>query len=87
MVFGVICALLGGLWLLQGLGIVHVRPILCFAGCAAIQGLSPAWAVIGAVTLAISVLLLFWSLKRQQDVLFETNALADQLDSKGKTKS
>jgi 2-hydroxy-6-oxonona-2,4-dienedioate hydrolase len=58
-------ALLGGLWLLQGLGIVNVRPILCFVDCAAIQGPSPTWAVIGAVTLATSGLLIFWSSKRR----------------------
>ena len=38
LVFGVIAVLLGGIWLLQGLGIVLVRPILCFADCVPIQG-------------------------------------------------
>ena len=64
LVFGIISALLGGLWLLQGLGLVHVRPILCFAECVAIQGPSSTWAVIGVVTLAVSGLVIFWSLKR-----------------------
>jgi hypothetical protein len=64
LVFGFVFALLGGLWLLQGLGIVHVRPILCFADCAPIQGPSLMWVVTGAVTLAISGLIIFWSLKR-----------------------
>jgi hypothetical protein len=63
MVFGVISALLGGLWLLQGLGIVHLRPILCFADCAAIQGSSLAWAVIGAIALAVGGIVIFWALK------------------------
>ncbi len=62
-VFGVIFALLGGLWLLQGLGIVHIRPILCFADCTAIQGPSPTWVVTGTITLAISGLLFFWSIR------------------------
>jgi hypothetical protein len=39
--------LLGGLWLLQGLGLVQMRPILCFADCEPIQGASATWAVIG----------------------------------------
>ena len=64
LVFGIVFALLGGLWLLQGLGIVRVRPILCFADCAAIQGPSPTWVVIGVVTVAISGLLIFWSMQR-----------------------
>lgn len=53
LVFGIIALLLGGLWLLQGLGIVHLRPILCFADCAPVQGPSVAWAVTGAIALAI----------------------------------
>ena len=64
LVFGIVLALLGGLWLLQGLGLVHVRPILCFAECVAIQGPSSTWAIIGAVILVISGLVIFWSLKR-----------------------
>jgi hypothetical protein len=53
LVFGVIAALIGGLWLLQGLGVVQIKPILCFANCAPVQGPSTKWAVIGAVTVAI----------------------------------
>jgi hypothetical protein len=53
LVFAVIAILLGGLWLLQGLGIVQIKPILCFADCAPVQGPSTRWAVIGAVTVAI----------------------------------
>lgn len=44
--------LLGGLWLLQGLGLVQVKPILCFADCEPLQGPSAAWAVIGFLVLA-----------------------------------
>jgi 2-hydroxy-6-oxonona-2,4-dienedioate hydrolase len=63
-ILGFILLLLGGLWLLQGLGIVHVRPILCFADCAPMQGPSPTWAAIGAITLTTSGLLILWSSKR-----------------------
>jgi hypothetical protein len=63
-ILGFILLLLGGLWLLQGLGIVHVRPILCFADCAPIQGPSPTWVVIGVVTLAMSGLVILWSWTR-----------------------
>jgi hypothetical protein len=61
MIAGVIGVLLGGLWLLQGLGVVHVRPILCFADCAPIQGPSSTWAAIGIVFLAGGVFAIFYS--------------------------
>jgi hypothetical protein len=56
---GLVMALLGGLWLLQGLGIVQMRPILCFADCAFIQGRSTTWTAVGAVVLAIGGYLIF----------------------------
>ncbi len=59
-VFSVIAMLLGGLWLLQGLGILHLRPLLCFADCAPVQGPSAQWAVIGAITLAVGGLGVVW---------------------------
>ena len=60
-IFGVIAVLLGGLWLLQGLGILQVRPILCFADCAPVQGPSPTWAIVGALTIVIGGLAVLWS--------------------------
>ena len=33
--------------MLQGLGDMQVRPILCFANCEPIQGASRAWAIAG----------------------------------------
>jgi hypothetical protein len=62
---GLIAALLGGLWLLQGLGIVHLRPILCFADCVPVQGPSATWAVIGAVVLVAGGAVMLWSLRRR----------------------
>ena len=64
LVLGIIAVLLGGLWLLQGLGIVQVRPILCFADCAPIQGPSLTWAVVGAVALVVGGFGIVWSRKR-----------------------
>ena len=58
--FSVVAMLLGGLWLMQGLGIVHLRPLLCFADCAPVQGPSAQWAVIGAITLAVGGLGVVW---------------------------
>lgn len=63
-IFSIIAALLGGLWLLQGLGIVHLRPILCFADCAPVQGPSALWAVVGAIALIVGGLGFVWSRKR-----------------------
>ena len=64
-VVGVICILLGGLWLLQGLGVVHIRPILCFADCEPIQGASRAWAIIGLLTITVGAIAIFFSLKKR----------------------
>lgn len=60
LVLSVIAMLLGALWLLQGLGLVHLRPILCFADCTPIQGPSTTWAVIGAVAVLIGGSGVFW---------------------------
>ena len=49
LVAAVITVLLGALWMLQGLGVVHLRPILCIANCEPIQGASPTWAIVGAL--------------------------------------
>ncbi len=67
LVFGVIAVLLGGLWLLQGLGIVQMTPILCFADCATIQGPSLTWAAIGAATLAVGGFGIVRSWRRRSD--------------------
>lgn len=64
LICGVIAVPLGGLWLLQGLGIVHLRPILCFAECASLQGPSITWAIVGAVTLAAGGIGVAWSRRR-----------------------
>jgi hypothetical protein len=63
---GLVAVLLGGLWLLQGLGIVHLRPILCFADCAPLQEPSTTWAIIGGVTLAVGCVAMFWSMQRHK---------------------
>jgi hypothetical protein len=67
LIVGAMCALLGGLWLFQGLGLVHVRPILCFADCAPIQGASTTWAIVGAVFLAGGVLAIVRSRRRRRE--------------------
>lgn len=49
LLLGPLIAMLGGLWVLQGLGLVHLQPILCLADCAPLQGPSRVWASIGAI--------------------------------------
>ncbi len=63
-VSGIIAVLLGGLWLLQGSGLVKLRPILCFADCAPIQGPSSTWAIIGAVLIVAGGLAVLWSSRK-----------------------
>ena len=63
LIAGTISLLLGGLWLLQGLGVVHVRPILCFADCAPIQGASSTWAIVGLLFVTAGVAAIFYALR------------------------
>lgn len=65
LLFGLFAVLLGGLWLLQGLGIVHLRPLLCFADCEPVQGPSASWAVIGALVFTGGASVVWWSSKRR----------------------
>ena len=62
---GLAVALLGTLWLLQGLGLIHIRPILCFANCAPIQEASTTWAIAGAVALTVGGAVMFWCFERR----------------------
>ena len=64
LVFGIAAILLGGLWLLQGLGVVQVQPILCFADCAHIQGPSNTWPAFGALALVLGILAIILSRRR-----------------------
>jgi hypothetical protein len=61
LVVGLISLLLGGLWLLQGLGLAHIRSILCFANCARVQGASTAWAVTGALMLTAAAIAIYFA--------------------------
>ncbi len=52
---GAIVALLGMLWVVQGLGIVQIGPVLCVADCEPITGRSAQWTVIGAIALFVGI--------------------------------
>jgi hypothetical protein len=68
LIFGVICVLLGSLWLLQGLNLVHIEPVACVAECETIEEFSPLWAIIGFVVVAVGALALRYGLKRHPQI-------------------
>ena len=65
LLFGLVAVFLGGLWLLQGVGVVQLRPLLCFADCEPVQGPSASWAVIGALVFTAGAAVVWWSSKRR----------------------
>jgi hypothetical protein len=64
LLLGAVGVLLGGLWLVQGLGLVTIAPILCVADCEPLEGPAPLWAVIGAVVLAAGAYAVYRTIKR-----------------------
>jgi hypothetical protein len=65
LVVGIVAVLLGGLWLVQGLGLVHIEPIACVAECETLDGPSPMWAGIGSVVFVAGALAIRWGLRRR----------------------
>lgn len=55
LILGVVLTLLGGLWTLQGLGVVTLEPILCVAACEPVQGPSSTWVAIGVAMIVLSM--------------------------------
>lgn len=66
-ILGVMALLLGGLWLLQGLGLVTIPPILCVAECTPLEGASVGWAVAGFVLAALGTVMLVLGFRRRPD--------------------
>ena len=64
LVLGMIAVLLGGLWLVQGLGLVTIPPILCVAECEALTGPSTVWAVSGLALLLVGVAVIVLARRR-----------------------
>lgn len=58
---------LGALWSVQGAGIVHLKPILCVADCAELQGESGQWLATGLVTVVIGVCLWLFARRRTRN--------------------
>ncbi len=63
-VVGLVLAMLGLLWFLQGTGRVRICPVLCFADCECVTGGSRFWEIAGAITFAIGVILASVSVRR-----------------------
>jgi hypothetical protein len=65
MTFAVIAIFLGGFWFLQGVGMLNVCPILCFADCACIEGGSRSWSIVGAIFLITGIFTMIITTKRK----------------------
>jgi hypothetical protein len=63
-IIGIILAFFGLLWFLQGIAILNLCPVLCFADCECITGGSLLWEIAGAITLIIGIAIVYLSLKR-----------------------
>ncbi|MHA6692575.1 hypothetical protein [Devosia sp. A449] len=66
LIVGVVCVFLGSLWLVQGLGLVTIPPILCVAECETIEGPAPGWALSGLVVAAAGVAAIFYALRKRR---------------------
>lgn len=65
LISGALAVALGGLWLLQGLGIVQIDPVMCVGECEPLEGPSPVWAIAGAIVVAVGGAAVFWGIKRR----------------------
>jgi hypothetical protein len=65
LILGVLAVLLGGLWLVQGLGLVQIEPIACVAECEALEGPSMTWAGIGFALAMAGALAIMYALRRR----------------------
>jgi len=65
-IVGVIAIFLGGLWLVQGLGLVTIKPVACIAKCEALEGPSVVWAIIGGVVVIAGAGLVGFGLRRRR---------------------
>jgi hypothetical protein len=62
-IFGLLLALLGGLWFLQGIAAIQVCPLLCVADCECHSGGSIVYALLGALCLAGGLTLLLTAVR------------------------
>ena len=60
---GVIMALLGLMWFLQGAGILLLCPVLCVMDCECVTGGSPFWEAAGPITSVIGIVIIIVSIR------------------------
>lgn len=65
-VFSILAILLGGFWFLQGVGVLNVCPILCFADCDCVEGGSRFWSLVGAIVLIVGIITIFITWKNKK---------------------
>lgn len=58
LLLGTILSLLGLLWILQGVDVVRIQPVLCAADCQPITGGSIGWLTAGVVTVVLGLIVL-----------------------------
>ena len=61
---GVIVALLGLLWFLQGAGILRLCPVLCVMDCECLMSGSQFWEAAGAIVFIIGIMIVGVSVRR-----------------------
>lgn len=63
-ILGALVALLGALWVVQGLGIIQMDAIFCVADCGPITGKSVQWTVSGVLALFAGIVTVRAGLRR-----------------------
>ena len=64
---------LGALWSVQGAGIVHIKPVLCVADCAELEGASGQWLATGLGAIAAGVGLWYYARRRSRAARIPSN--------------
>lgn len=63
-IVSVLALLLGGLWFLQGTGLVTIEPIACIGECEPVEGPSTTWTAFGLM-LVLAALVGIWFVTRR----------------------
>ncbi len=64
-ILGAVAILLGGLWFLQGTGLIVIEPIACVGECAALEGPSVPWTIAGVVAMLAGAAAFWFAWRRR----------------------